>query len=357
MIILGSTGSIGKNALILAKKFRIQTHALACAKNYKLLNEQICEFRPKLVYIKDSNLAKLVNHDAVFSGDIAKFLKACFSEFGAQKLINAIVGFAGLKPSVCAQNLGFELCLANKESLVAGGKFLDREKIFPIDSEHFGLRFLLKNAPKIQNLIITASGGAVKKMPIKALKTLTPQIALNHPNWDMGAKITIDSATMANKLFEILEAFWLYDTKNINALIEQTSRIHAIIEFKDGSSTAHISTPDMKLAIAHALGLSEEKIVENLDLTAIRSIKFEKINLKKYPIFSLKNNVLENPDLGAVINAANEVAVGQFLRGQREFTQISAAIFSAVDKFGGVKINDLEDVFETDQKVREFIEK
>ncbi|ANE35265.1 1-deoxy-D-xylulose 5-phosphate reductoisomerase [Campylobacter iguaniorum] len=356
MIILGSTGSIGKNACLLAGEHGIKINALACYKNYKELNEQIAKFNPKLVYIKDENLKKYINHKHVFTqiDGMVEFLKACKSEFEGDLLINSLVGFDGLEPSYHAQKLGFKLALANKESLVAGGKFLDTKAINPIDSEHFGVKFLLKSSPKIKKLIITASGGAFYNLSQKELKTATPQMALKHPNWDMGAKITIDSATMANKLFEVLEAYYLYSTKSIDACIERTSSIHALIDFVDGSSTAHISKTDMKLAIAHAIGLGEKEILENVNLLELKSIKFRPINLNKYRIFALKDEVLKNPDLGVIINAANDETVYKFLEGKAGFLDISENIFKALDKFGSSSIKSIEDVFEINQKVREF---
>lgn len=354
MIILGSTGSIGQNTLLLAKQFNLDVFALACEKNYKLLNKQIELFKPKFVYIKDKNLAKFVKSKNVFSGDISLFLKACHEEFGSIKLINALVGISGLKPSKIAQELSFKLCLANKESLVAGGKFLNCDLIEPIDSEHFGLKFLLKTNPKIKKLIITASGGAVYKTPTSSLNLLTPKKVLKHPNWDMGAKITIDSSTMANKLFEVLEAYWLYKVKNIDAFIERSSILHALIDFEDGSSTAHFSQTDMRLAIAHALGLNDNKIIKNINLQG-KNFKLESINLKKYPIFSLKNEVLKNTDLGVIINAANEFGVKSFLNKKCKFKSISKMIFKSLDKFGDKKINDFESIFELNNKVIDFL--
>lgn len=357
MIVLGSTGSIGKNALVLASRFNIKIHALACGKNYDLLNEQIEIFKPKFVFIADESLAKFVKHDKVFSGDIEKFLKICYENFGKTKLINALVGFAGLLPSKIAQDLGFELCLANKESLVIAGKFLKTKEISPIDSEHFGLKFLLKDKPDISKLTITASGGATRDMSLKELENLTPLKALNHPNWSMGAKITIDSASMANKLFEVIEAFWLYKVKNIEALIERSSQIHALISFKDGSSTAHICNNDMKLAIAHAIGFGDREILTNIDFLGLKPIKFEEINLEKYPIFSLKDKLLNNTDLGVLINAANEIGVYEFLKENIKFTQISEIIFKTLDHFGDIKISEFNELLELDFKAREFAKK
>lgn len=353
MIVLGSTGSIGRNSLELARKFGIKVEALSCNKNYKLLNAQIAEFRPKFVCIGDENLKNLITHDKVFCGTdgILEMLEMCESKF----VINALVGFAGLCPSIKTQSLGKTLALANKESLVVGGKFLKTKEIRAIDSEHFGLKFLLENPTKVANLIITASGGAFYKTPVKALNSVTPQMALKHPNWDMGAKITIDSATMANKLFEIIEAYHLYGIKSVEAVIERTSMVHALINFIDGSTTAHLSRADMKLAIAWAIcGRVKEQILKPLNLCELAKIKFKKISLKKYPIFSLKDELLNNPDLGVIINASNEIGVENFLNSRCKFTDISKIVFKSLDKFGEVKPNSVQELCEIDKKVREF---
>lgn len=357
MVILGSTGSIGKNSLLIAKEYKIKIEALACKSSYKVLNEQIREFKPKFVYIEDKELAKKVNHKRVFSGEdgLLKMLDECESE----TVINALVGFAGLKPSLHIQKLKKTLALANKESLVVGGKFLKCKKIQAIDSEHFGLKFLLNCPYKAKELIITASGGAFYNRKVKDLKNVSPEDALKHPNWDMGAKITIDSATMANKLFEMLEAYWLYDMKNISAYIERTSTIHALVNFVDGSTTAHLSKPDMKLAIAHAIfkGKVKKEIAESCNLLELAKIKFEEISYKKYPIFELAPELLKNPDLGVIINASNEIAVEKFLKGEAKFLDIAKNVFKAVDKFAALKSTSLEELFELDKKVRNFTKK
>lgn len=367
MVVLGSTGSIGTNTLNLARKFGLSVEALSCASNYELLNEQIAEFKPKFVCIAEPKFAKFVKHKRVFAGaqGICDMLKECESE----RVVNSLVGFVGLAPSLTAQKLGKKLALANKESLVAGGKFLDRGAINPIDSEHFGLKFLLANKTPVARLVITASGGAFYKTPLKALRDARAADALKHPNWSMGAKITIDSATMANKLFEVLEAFWLYGVRDIEALIERTSTVHALVEFVDGSTTAHLSKTDMILAIAHAilgeggaLNLSAAdakngQIVSNLDLKTLKNIKFGEINLKKYPIFSLKDQALQNPDLGVAINAANEVAVYKFLRGECGFLDISRTVLAAAKRFENEKIESESGIFEVDLEVRKWAEK
>lgn len=368
MIVLGSTGSIGKNTLSLAKEYGLEVLALACEKNYELLNAQIKAFAPKLVFIKDKSLAQFVEHKRVFCGDISEFLRACASECDSSKttLINALVGFAGLLPSKIAQELDFKLALANKESLVAGGAFLDTAKITPIDSEHFGLKFLLAGTlVKPKKLIITASGGAVVdiKSPKKIAK-LSPKKALKHPNWSMGAKITIDSASMANKLFEVLEAYHLYGIKNIDALIERSSLVHAMINFEDGSSTAHISHPDMRLAIAHAIGVAgnsrissaipKGQILADFDFLG-KKFAFEKISLKKYPIFSLKDEVLAKPKSGVIINAANDVMVAKFLAGNCAFGDIAKSILKIYEKYEGTNISSFDEALEADLMIRKVL--
>ena len=443
MIVLGSTGSIGRNALFLANKFKLNVSALSCGKNVALLNEQIAKFQPKFVCIGENADKTSVKFDKnrIFVGQngLEKMLESCDDNL----VLNAIVGFAGLRASLKTKELNKHLALANKESLVVAGKFLRGAKIAPIDSEHSALNFLLAKHDKndISRLIITASGGAFFKLKNKDLKKVTPKMALKHPNWTMGAKITIDSATMANKLFEIIEAYHLFGFKNIDALIEPKSLIHALCEFKDGGSTAYFSRADMKLAIAQAIlpfynenkslenaensskinekinsknssqNLSEnskneilglnfneisskineistqnsknsqrqnpkpnlnensnlkpnssqnltknsQKITQALDFVTIPKLKFFKISPKKYPIFSLKDELLANVDLGVLINAANEVQVGKFLRKECGFLDISRGIFDTLNHFGNVKISALNEVFELHLKVGEFL--
>jgi len=345
VVILGSTGSIGKNTLNLCEKFNVEVEALSCAKNVALLNEQILKFKPKFVCVGDEKLAKNVKNvetKNIFFGEAG--LLEMLEISSSKKVINALVGFAGLAPSLKTQALGKRLALANKESLVV-----------PIDSEHFGLKFLLENKTAPSKLIITASGGAFYKKPIKFLKDATPSDALKHPNWDMGAKITIDSATMTNKLFEVMEAYWLYGIKDIEAVIEPTSAIHAVVEFIDGSSTMHLSRPDMKLAIAHAmLEKVSENIVSHANLLDLKNIKFHKISLKKYPVFSLKDEVLASPDIGVVINAANEIGVFSFLEKKCSFLDISRLILGSAKKFKSLKISSVDEIYEVDKEVREY---
>lgn len=354
MIVFGSTGSIGINALKLAKKYDIKISALACGKNIKLLNEQIQIFKPKFVCVENKEDVDKVKHKCVFYSQdgLEKILKECEDKL----LVNAIVGIAGLKSTLLANKLNKIIALANKESLVSGGKFLQNANIRPIDSEHSALAFLLKNQKNINKLFITASGGAFYKYKIKDLKNVNVKEALKHPNWSMGAKITIDSATMTNKLFEIIEAFYLFKIKNIDALIEPKSLIHAMCEFKDGGTTAYFSNPNMQLAISQAiLNKNDKNIIQAIDFTKIPSLKFYKISKVKYPIFYLKDMILSNLDLGAFVNSANEVMVNKFLNNQCGFLDIYKGILKTLDYFSKYQIKDEEEIFEFDIRIREFL--
>lgn len=354
MIVFGSTGSIGVNALKLAALKKLRVSALACGGNIKLLNEQIERFKPEFVCIKEQKDRHLVKHKNVFVGQegLEKILELSDDTL----LLNAIVGFAGLKSTLKAHKLHKKIALANKESLVVAGEFLKGANIIPVDSEHSALSALIQARQNIKKLYICASGGAFFKFKIKNLKSVKLSDALKHPNWSMGAKITIDSATMANKLFEIIEAYHLFATKEIDAFIEPKSLLHALCEFQNGATSAYFSKPDMKLAIAEAIFDTHElEILPPLDFVKLSSLKFHKISLKKYPLFALKNIFLEKPSLGVIINAANEVMVEKFLKQKCEFLDISKGVLRALEHFEGVTITELEEVFEYDRKVREYL--
>ena len=353
MVVLGSTGSIGVNALNIAKRFDLEVEALVANNNIKLLNKQIKEFQPRFVAIGDESKRDLVEHTNIFVGEsgILELLEASNSK----KVVNALVGFAGLKPTLKALELNKDLALANKESLVIAGKFINTTKITPIDSEHFGLWYLLDGKKKPKKLIITASGGAFRDWDIEDIKNAKLADALKHPNWSMGQKITIDSASMVNKLFELLEARWLFDTTEIDAMIERNSLVHALVEFIDGSTTAQLSSTDMKLPIAYALLERVSKpILEPLNLLELPAIKFEKIEEAKYPIWQIKEHLLSNPDMGVVLNAANEVAIEGFIKEQYRFFDMTRLILKAYKKFEGVQANSIEKLFEIDKEVRAF---
>lgn len=356
MIVFGSTGSIGQNVLFLAKKHKIKISALACGDNIELFKKQIAEFKPEFICIKNPQDRHKLDFDKHKIFYAQEGLEQILTQSEDDFLVNAIVGFAGLRASLKASELKKTLALANKESLVVAGKFFKHTTIKPIDSEHAALKCLLKGQKNIEKLYITASGGAFFKYKLKDLENVSAKEALKHPNWSMGAKITIDSATMANKLFEIIEAYHLFGFKNLEAIIEPKSLAHAICEFQDGGASVYFSRADMKLAISQALfDTQDKKILQSLDFTKIQSLKFYPISTRKYPLFSLKNALLENPDLGVIINAANEFMVQEFLEYKCKFLDIASAVFKSLDRFSSFKIKDIEDIFELDRKVREFL--
>ncbi|KIM03234.1 MAG: 1-deoxy-D-xylulose 5-phosphate reductoisomerase [Sulfurovum sp. AS07-7] len=353
MVILGSTGSIGVNTLQIASRFNIQIEALVAGDNISLLNEQIRLYKPKIVGIKENAKKHLVEHKNIFCGEeeILDMLGQCKSK----TVVNALVGYAGLMPTLRSIELGKKVALANKESLVVAGHLIDISKITPIDSEHFGLWYLAQNK-KFNKLYITASGGAFRDWDIDKIKNASLKDALNHPNWSMGDKITIDSATMTNKLFELLEAAWLFDTTNIDAVLEKKSIVHALVEFADGSTTAHFADVDMKLPIAFAL-LDEvnDEILKPIDLLSIGAIEFLPIDTARYPIWQIKDEILKKPHLGVVINAANEVAIEKYKTGRCSFAGISEIVLDAYKKFDHIKPSGIEDTIKINREVREYV--
>ena len=353
MVVLGCTGSIGVNTLAIAKKFNLNIEVLVAGYNIKLLNEQLKSFNPKLVIIANKDDINKVNHTNVKYGD-EEILNA-IQDSKSDLIVNALVGFHGLKPTIQAIKCGKKVALANKESLVVAGKFIDNSYIKPIDSEHFGLWYLMQENKKIDSLTITASGGSFRDTPLEKLQNVSIKDALNHPNWSMGNKITIDSATMTNKLFELIEARWLFNTKKCDAIIEPKSIIHAMVNFTDGSTTAHLANASMQLPISYALlDNVEEQILKPVNLLSLQNLEFKQIQTKRYPIWELKDEILNNDNLGVVLNAANEVAVRQFLDGKISFTKISQISINAINKFSNVKINSIDDIFEINKEIRAF---
>jgi len=353
IVLLGSTGSIGVNTLLIAKRYNIKIEALVAGRSIELLNQQIADFKPKYVAIANEADKSKVNHPNVFCGDagILELLELSKS----QTIVNALVGYVGLAPTLKAIELGRTVALANKESLVVAGEFIDMSKIVPIDSEHFGLWYLMGQRP-FSKLYVTASGGAFRDWDIEDMQTATFSQALKHPNWSMGNKITIDSATMTNKLFELLEAKWLFNTSNIDAVIEKKSIIHALAEFKDGSTTAHFAGVDMKLPIAFALrGEVEEEILPPVDLLQMGSIEFLPITAERYPIWEIKQHLLDNPHLGVVVNAVNEEAIKKFEKDEINFFGMGKMVLDAYRKFDTIKARDIQEIIEIDKEVRAYV--
>ena len=354
MIILGSTGSIGVNTLNIARKFNLNVEVLVAGSNIEVLNKQIEEFKPKKVVIANECDISKVNHNDVSAGE-NEILNA-IENSKSETVVNALVGFLGLKPTLKAIECNKKIALANKESLVVAGKFIDQTRLSPIDSEHFGLWYLLQDKA-IDSMTVTASGGSFRDYPLDELKNVSIKEALNHPNWSMGNKITIDSATMTNKIFELMEAAWLFDIRKLDAIIETKSLIHAMVNFKDGSTTAHMANTSMQLPIAYAiLGKVNTPILEPVDLIKAGSLEFKKIETSRYPIWEAKDEIINNLDLGVVLNAANEVGVSKFLNSQIGFLDISKKSLDALNKFNNVKINTLDDIFAIDKEVRAYCE-
>lgn len=354
MIVLGSTGSIGVNTLNVARKFNLNVEVLVAGRNIEVLNTQIKEFNPKKVVIANKEDIHKVDHNDVSFGQEA--ILEAIENSQSQTVVNALVGFLGLRPTLKAIQCGKKIALANKESLVVAGKFIDQTKLSPIDSEHFGLWYLLQDK-KINSMLVTASGGSFRDYPLDELANVSIKEALNHPNWSMGNKITIDSATMTNKMFELMEAAWLFDIRKLDAIIETKSLIHALINFEDGSTTAHIANASMQLPIAYAiLGKCDEQILEPVDLLEVSSLEFRKIETSRYPIWEAKDEIISNLDLGVVLNAANEVAVAKFLNSEIGFLDVSKITLDALNKFNNVKPTTIENIFEIDKEVRAYCE-
>ena len=353
MVVLGSTGSIGVNTLKIAEEFSLHVEALVAGKNIELLNKQIEKYQPTYVCVANEELAKFVEHENVFWAEegILEILEVSTSDL----VVNALVGFMGLRPTLKTLELGKKLALANKESLVVAGHLLDCSKIIPIDSEHFGLWYLLGDR-KISKMTIMASGGAFRDTPLKELSKQMPKDALKHPNWSMGRKITIDSATMTNKLFELLEAKWLFNIENLEAIMETKSIIHAMIDWADGSSTAHLANADMRLPIAYALlGKVDKKIVPHVDLCKVGSLEFRKIEEERYPIWEIKDELLSNPHRGVVVNRANEIAIEKFFKGELNILELAEFTKKVFRKFERVNPKSLDEIFEIDKEVKQYI--
>ena len=353
MVLLGSTGSIGLNTLEICRRFQLPVEALVAGNNLELLQEQIDEFQPELVAIADPARIGEIRHPRLYAG--AEGILRLLEESASSRVVNALVGYTGLAPTLKALELGRTLALANKESLVVAGAFLDRTKIFPIDSEHFGLWYLLNDRP-FRRLVITASGGALRDRSPEAIRGAAYAEALRHPNWSMGDKITIDSASMVNKLFELLEARWLFGTEAVDAVIERRSIVHALVEFVDGSTTAHLAGVDMKLPIAYALECPvTEPVLEPVDLLGIGSIAFEEIDTKRYPLWQIKSELLAHPRLGVLLNAANEAAMEGFRVGRYDFGTMTDKILDAWRRFRDKEPESLGEVMAMDKEVREHV--
>ncbi len=368
LAILGSTGSIGVSTLEIVAahpdKFRIIS--LTGAKNLELLAHQIRQFRPKLAAVADPAeipaLKKLLTGVDVELAAGEEGLCAAATASGVQMVVAAIVGSAGLLPTAAAIRAGIDIALANKETLVTAGHiFMDLVenygvRLYPVDSEHSAVFQSIEGhrCQDITRIILTASGGPFRETPIDRLKEVTVQDALNHPNWNMGRKITIDSATMMNKGLEVIEARWLFDAPpdKISVNIHPQSIIHSMVEYIDGCVIAQLGTPDMKAPIAYALSYPERVSsgVKPLDLTTLSDLSFFKPDMQRFPCLGLAYRALgEGESMPAVMNAANEVAVDAFLSGRITYLQIASLIEKTMDAHQVHRLGSIEEALEADR--------
>ena len=372
--ILGSTGSIGINALSV-----IDNHlndfivvALSAHKNGKLLIEQAKKYQPEFVAVVDLDTANFVE-DELRSTNI-KILKGReglleLSSYGSVDLmLNALVGSSGMEPTINALQSGVDVALSNKESLVMAGSIINEiknksgAKIFPVDSEHSAIWQCLagESIKEVNKIILTGSGGPFRTLEIGQFNSITVDQALNHPNWEMGEKITIDSATMMNKGLEVIEAYWLFDISKdmIEIIIHPQSIIHSMVEFKDKSVKAQLGLPDMKIPIQYALTYPNHSNADwdELDLTGIESLTFEKPDFNKFPCMRLAFDALEQEGTApALLNVVNEYSVYRFLNNEISFIEIPQLIEKALDEHDFIKEPSIDDVLNIEIWAQEFV--
>jgi len=378
IVILGSTGSIGCNALEVIKlhKEKYKVFALTANKNVDLLTQQCVDFEPEFAIALNpdanqqlkKNLLALNIKTVVL--DDEKSLDWLAAHKDTDTVISAIVGAAGLKPTMAAANSGKKILLANKETLVMAGElFVKAVKksnaiLIPIDSEHNAILQVLPQSKKmngksngIRKILLTASGGPFRTSSKEELRHVTPKEALRHPNWIMGKKITIDSATMMNKGLEVIEACWLFDIPacDIEVIIHPQSIIHSLVEYIDGSTLAQLGNPDMRTPIAYALSHPEriESGVSGLDLIKTKRLDFEAPDLDKFPCLGLAYKaLLMGQSAPTILNAANEVAVDAFLTESITFNQIAELIEFCMSTIKSQPLDSIETVLEVDSQTR-----
>ncbi len=356
LTVLGATGSIGINTLEIVRQFphKFKIEALSCRSSIERLVEQIKEFQPRLVCVDNSEQARELRETFRDrnSGTETKFvwgvegLIQISSDPEVDLVVAGIVGAAGLQPTYSAVQAGKTVAVANKEPLVMAGELFVQTvnktgaKLLPTDSEHNAIFQVLHGEPpeRIARLILTASGGPFRDLPLKEFEKITLAEALSHPNWEMGQKISIDSATMMNKGLEIIEAHWLFNTpvENIDVLMQRESIIHSMVEFIDGSFLAQMGLPDMKVPIAYCLGWPERLPLKipRLDPLSMSALHFEKINPQRYPCLPLAIKVAKQGGAApAVLNGANETVVTAFLGEEIHFVEIAETIAAVIKDF------------------------
>ena len=371
IVVMGSTGSVGIQSLdVISKSKSHKVIGLSCYSNADLIFEQTKEYLPNFVAIEvidpSHNLFNLCkeNNIKLITGNNA----SCNIPFDNLDLaINAIVGTAGLKPTIELVKNGIDIALSNKESLVLGGHIImplaqkNNVNIIPVDSEHSAIFQCLngENLKELKKIILTGSGGPFLETPIDKFNTITPDQALKHPNWDMGAKISIDSATMMNKALELIEALWLFNIKldKIQITIHPQSIVHSMVEFVDGSYKAHLGLPDMKVPIQYALTFPNRKdsSVGSLDFENL-NLDFIKPDLERYPILSLVEELI---NLGgnrvAVMSMANDYVVKRFLDRKISFNEIFYLIQKVVNEFASDDLPSLEELFTLDKNIQLYL--
>jgi len=374
--ILGSTGSIGCNTLEIAEMFpdRFAVKALAAKNNIPLLARQIERFSPEIAVVFDEAAAvELKGKLPAGTGAEVMFGENGYNAAAAHESVDlvvvAVVGAAGLMPTLSAIAAGKNIALANKETLVMAGDIvmeqaeLNHVTIFPIDSEHSAIFQCIEGNRRedVDKIILTASGGPFLNLPEKEFNKITPKDALNHPNWNMGKKISVDSATLMNKGLETIEAKCLFDVSQemIDVVIHPQSVIHSMVSFKDGTVMAQLGIPDMKGAIAYAMAHPERLTLGQPapDFVSIGKLTFEKPDIKKFPCLTLANTACETGrTLPAVLNAANEVAVAAFLENRLSFIKIPQLIEKTMEHHSVVTDPTLGDILEADQWARKQAE-
>ncbi len=372
--ILGSTGSIGVNALKVVRNLAdaVDVRYLSANRNADLLIQQIAAFHPAAVAVVDKDAAVMVSAQypalEVLSG--REGLLELSGRDDVDLMLNGLVGSAGMGPTVAGIQAGVDIALSNKESLVMVGDYINRlskekgVKLFPVDSEHSAIWQCLagEDLTDVKRLILTGSGGPFRTRAKNTFRHITVAEALKHPNWEMGKKITIDSATMMNKGLEVIEAYWLFGlgAEQLDIVVHPESIIHSLVEFNDRSVKAQLGVPDMKIPIQYALTYPRHRPAtwEALDLVKLGQLTFEAPDLVKFPCIQLAFDVLKQGGTAPVVlNVANETAVYRFLREEITFVRIPAMIESALNACEFIEHPDLDDVRELEIWTRQFIEK
>ena len=370
--ILGSTGSIGVNALNVINNLDIDVIGLSANTNSQLLIEQAKKFQPESVSIVDED-AYLIVKDALKNTSIDVLcgkngLLEISSRDDVDLVLNALVGSSGMLPTVYAIRAGADIALSNKESLVMAGKIIERERkkanvnIFPVDSEHSAIWQCLVGESKeeVKRLILTGSGGPFREKKISTFKDIKPEDALKHPNWEMGKKITIDSASMMNKGLEVIEAVWLFemDSQKVDIVVHPQSIIHSMVEFDDTSVKAQLGLPDMKIPIQYALSYPNHIKTnwEPLDLVKIKSLTFESVNYERFPCIKLAyESLARGGTSSSVLNVANEQAVYRFLNKEIGFMEIPKLIEIAMDNHDWTEDPSIDDILSLEDWTTNFV--